>query len=120
MAEITFSKPNGDYILGHDIFEWTPLALNDTGAPVGYQGIANRSVQVEGTFGVGGSITMEGSNDGQNYHALLDKAGAAVTLTAAGILDIDTDCAFIRPNVTAGDGTTSLTATLVVRKNLLG
>lgn len=60
-----------------------------------------------GAFGVGGSIRLEGSNDGTNWFAL-----SPVALTAAGIfapLGAAEHPKFIRPSVTAGDGTTAIT-----------
>lgn len=62
---------------------------------------------VTGTFGAGGSVRLEGSNDGTNWFALSPTA-----LTAAGsfaALGLAEHPKFIRPNVTAGDGTTALT-----------
>jgi hypothetical protein len=67
------------------------------------------SFQVAGTFGMAGSVSLEGSNDGTTWVALSPAA-----LTAAGFfaaLGIMEHPRFIRPNVTAGDGTTSLTVT---------
>ena len=60
-----------------------------------------------GTFGAGGSIRLDGSNDGTNWFALSPTA-----LTAAGIfaaMGAAEHPRFIRPNVTAGDGTTAIT-----------
>lgn len=62
---------------------------------------------VSGTFGAGGSVRLEGSNDNVNWFALSPAA-----LTSAGNfapLGAQEHPKFIRPNVTAGDGTTSLT-----------
>jgi hypothetical protein len=62
---------------------------------------------VTGTFGAGGSVVMQGSNDGTNWFAL-----SAAALTAAGSfapLGLTEHPKFIRPAVTAGDGTTALT-----------
>lgn len=65
------------------------------------------SAIVTGTFGVAGSVRLEGSNDGVNWFALsptaLVAAGSFAPLGAAE------HPKFIRPNVTAGDGTTALT-----------
>lgn len=81
--------------------------------PNGNQGDAHggpyvtASFVVTGTFGAAGSIRLEGSNDGTNWFALSPAA-----LTAAGIfaaLGPAEHPKFIRPNVTAGDGTTALT-----------
>lgn len=60
-----------------------------------------------GTWGVGGSVQLEGSNDGVNWFKLSPAA-----LTANGsfaILGVTEVPKYIRPNVTAGDGTTSIT-----------
>lgn len=81
--------------------------------PNGNQGDAHggpyltASFVVTGTFGAAGSVVMQGSNDGTNWFALSPTA-----LTAAGIfapLGAAEHPKFIRPAVTAGDGTTALT-----------
>lgn len=60
-----------------------------------------------GTFGAGGSVRLEGSNDNTNWFPLSPTA-----LTAAGsfaALGLAEHPKFIRPSVTAGDGTTAIT-----------
>lgn len=100
------------------VYQWTPLTTaNSDGAPVGAVQYADRSVQVTGTFGAGGSITFQGSNDGTNWATLNTAQGAAVALTAANQLKQLVEIPrFIRPFVTAGDGTTSITAIMVARR----
>lgn len=100
------------------IIAWTPLTFSglDSGAPATNISGADRSIQIEGTFGAGGSVTVEGSNDGTNYETLNDHLGNALTFTTKGIKSVDQICRNIRPRVTAGDGTTSLTATLLTRR----
>lgn len=95
---------------------WTGLLNGDVGDAQGYAEFADKSVQVHGTFGVGGSITFEGSNDGTNWFPLTDLQGNAITKTAAALEHISEATVFVRPHVTAGDGTTSLTAILFVRR----
>ena len=97
---------------------WTPLTFTglDTGAPEPGFGGSDRSVQVTGTLGAAGSVTIEGSNDGVNYGTLTDHQGNALVLTALGIKSVDATCRLIRPRITAGDGTTSLTVTLMARR----
>lgn len=87
--------------------QWKNLALNDTGQ--GWQLRPYRSAffQAIGTFGAGGSVQLEGSNDGTNWGKLSPAA-----LTAAGVfaaLANNEVPKYIRPNVTAGDGTTDIT-----------
>lgn len=89
------------------------LAVTWTGIQNGSQGDAAGGpyayfmASVSGTFGVGGSISLQGSVDGVNWFNLSPPA-----LTAAGMfaaLGAAEHPRYIRPNVTAGDGTTSLT-----------
>lgn len=87
--------------------------------PNGNQGLAQsapnfqHSVQVTGTAGAGGSVQMEGSNDGGvTWSILHTPAGTQVIFAAAAIpgaiLVISERPILIRPNVTAGDGTTAI------------
>jgi hypothetical protein len=89
---------------------WTPLTtVNDVGAAVELHHFTDRSVQVVGTFGAGGSVSIEGSNDGgTTWKVLTDPQGNALTFTAAGLEAISEMTQKLRPHVTAGDGTTSL------------
>lgn len=88
---------------------WTPLANGDTGTPESPGRLSDRSIQIKGTFGAGGSVTIQGSNDNVTWATLRDPAGLALTFTSADIKEILENTNFIRPNVTAGDGTTALT-----------
>jgi len=100
-------------------FAWTPLTFSgtDVGLPVAvhYALATDRSVQVHGTFGVGGTVLIEGSNDGTNWYTLTDPQGNALSVTAAKIEAISEPTVYVRPRVTAGDGTTSLTVTIFAR-----
>lgn len=100
------------------VFRWTPLTTtNPDGEPIGAVQYADRSVQVVGTFGAGGSITFQGSNDGTNWAALNTAQGSLIALTASSQLKQIVEIPrYIRPYVTAGDGTTSVTAILVARR----
>ena len=118
MATITLST---EYLKTHgntecNIVIWTPLANGDQGTAFENPGQADRSIQISGTFGVGGSITIQGSNDGSNWVALTDPQGNAITKTAAAIEQVSEVTRYIRPSVTAGDGTTALTVTMLARR----
>jgi hypothetical protein len=95
---------------------WTPLANGDSGAPFSMPGWADRSVQIGGTFGTGGTCLVEGSNDTINWATLADPAGVALSKTSAGLFQISQTTRQIRPRVSAGDGTTSITVTLLARR----
>ncbi len=94
---------------------WPDLANGDSGAAVTYGSFADRSVQVTGTFGAGGTLLVEGSNDGAAYYTLTSPLGTALSITAAGIYMVAEPVKYVRPRVSAGDGTTELTATLFAR-----
>ena len=104
------------------IATWGPMQNGDVGLPAvttspGLALFADTSVQVVGTFGAGGSVAFEGSNDGVNYAALHDPEGNTIALTAASPLKaILENVMNDRPHVTAGDGTTSLTVTALYRR----
>ena len=95
---------------------WGPMLNGDVGLPLQNFGGSDRSIQVTGTFGAGGTMLVEGSNDGTNYYTLVDHQGNALSITAAGLKSIDQAVAYVRPRVSAGDGTTSLTATMMCRR----
>lgn len=93
--------------------QWTGLLNGDDGNPETPGRLSDRSVQISGTFGAGGSISIQGSNDGINWTILRDPAGAALTFTTADLKEVLENTQYIRPVVTAGDGTTSLTVNLL-------
>lgn len=98
---------------------WLTMANGDTGTPLLPEHSADyqdRTVQVTGTFGTGGSVTIQGSNDGgTTWATLTDPLGNALTFTAAGMKQITEMAEQMRPNVTAGDGTTSLNVHIFMR-----
>ena len=97
---------------------WTPLTTaNADGATMKYPEWADRTFSVTGTFGAGGTLVIQGSNDGTNWFTLNSAAGAtAASFTAAGIKTMIELPLFVRPFVSAGDGTTSLSVILVARR----
>ena len=112
------SSETRDQTVGNNVhfLQWTPLLNGDSGAPFSMSGYADRSAQIVGTFGAGGTVLLEGSNDGTNYATLNDPQGVAISKTATGIFEISQIVKFIRPRVSAGDGTTSITVTLLARR----
>lgn len=100
------------------VIRWTPMTNSgsDVGSPIEMPGSSDRSVQVTGTFGTGGNLRIEGSNDGTNYATLTDPQGNALDITSAKIETIMELTRYIRPRVTAGDGTTSVSVSLLVKR----
>lgn len=120
MAEIPYvldgQVENSDRPAGTVAVAWVGLEAGDVGLPYPGHSYADRSIQVTGDFGVGGSCRIAGSNDGVNYVALSDPQGDVLNLTGAGIKAVAEITRYIRPEVTAGDGATALTVTLIARR----
>lgn len=115
----TILQPDADRLPGNwAVIAWSGLLNTDDGAPVEMVPYADRSVQVNGTFGTGGNCRLEGSLDGTNYYPLTDPQGNALDVGAAKIEAVSELVRWIRPRITAGDGTTNLTCTLLVRGTL--
>lgn len=113
---------------------WDQLANTDTGSPVSLPEWADRTVhagcnRVDGTtatvFGAGGSVSLEGSNDydpavagnAGTWIVLTDQNGVAMTYTAASLKQMTEAPLWVRPRVTAGDGSTNINVVLVVRRS---
>lgn len=113
---------------------WGPMQSGDVGAAVGSTigsgaaaipapggafcaGFADKSVYVNGIFGAAGSVAVEGNNDGgATFYPLSDPLGNVIAVTAATLKEIMEAVIQVRPHVTAGDGATSLTVTMFLRK----
>ena len=93
---------------------WTPLANGDDGQAWDTQDFPDISVQVLGTFGAGGNLKVEGCNEvvATNWATLADPQGNALDITTAKIEQVMENVRWIRVRVSAGDGTTALTARL--------
>src|SRR3990172_8359626 len=89
---------------------WSGLLNTDSGDWVDLGALSDKTMQVLGTFGVGGTLVIQGSNDGGTTAATLtDEQGTALSFTAAGMKLILQNPEKIRPLVTGGDETTDLT-----------
>lgn len=99
---------------GRTKYVWTGLLNADSGTPVGGVGSMNDyTIQVVGTFGAAGSVAFQGSNDGVNFFVLDDVAAAPANITTQKITKLAQVPMFLRPVVTAGDGTTNLSVFVV-------
>jgi len=106
------------------VLSWTPLTTtNADGGAIEMPGSADRTIQFLGTFGAGGTIILQGSNvlapvagTDTDWFTLTDPQGNAISKTAAGGEAVLELTRWVRPKVTAGDGTTSLTALLLVKR----
>lgn len=105
-------------LVGTQVFTYTSAAManGDTSAPISIPDLADKTVTFTGTFGTGGSVTLEGSNDNTNWFALKDPSSTAITKTAAGMSAVLEHPLFLRGRVTAGDGATALIMIIMARR----
>jgi len=96
---------------------WAALANGDDGNPLEVQDDNDHCVQFIGTFGAGGTIVWQGSNNGTNWETLTDAQGLAISKTAAALEQVVEAPRYVRPNVTGGDGTTAITCILIARRS---
>ena len=100
---------------GYSILWETLTTTNDTG--VGFEKTwSDRSVQVTGTFGSGGNVKIQGSNEGTTWAILTDPQGNDLDIAAAKIEQITEITRYIRPFISAGDGATDLDVTILVAR----
>jgi hypothetical protein len=99
--------------------KWPAMANGDVGQPFETLDFGDISVQVVGTFGTGGTVILEGSNQSTptTWATLNDPQGNAISFTAGKIEQVLEMPRWIRPNVTGGDGTTSLAVELWARRS---
>ena len=98
-------------------YKWSNLENGDTGTPLNVPYNADKTVQVYGTFGVGGHCKIEGANDFESpvFDVLSDHRGDDLDLTEAKIALVAENPFWIRPNISAGDGTTDITIIVTVK-----
>lgn len=98
---------------------WPNMKNGDVGQASGYTLFQDRSVQVRGTFGAGGAVTIQGTNEDPDSAAvefvpLTDMRGNNLNISQAKIEQIE-DCSYALRPVVAGDATTDLTVVLFAR-----
>lgn len=96
--------------------EWTGLLQGDVGNWQLLGHYNDKCLHVYGTWG-GATVTFEGSNEDTpaNQAGLTDPTQTAISMTSNSIKQVLENPLYVRPKITGGDGTTSLTARLVCR-----
>ena len=98
------------------VVNWENLANGDDGLPIDFSQYSDRIVQVLGTFGLGGSVRLEGSINGTDYNVLTDPQGNSLDISMASIEAVTELVRYVRPRVTAGDGSTNLSVYLLIKE----
>jgi hypothetical protein len=112
---------------------WTGLLNGDTGAPLPWSewsdrnvhfGCANYLTTTASVFGAAGNIIFEGSNDYDpvtnttgTFSTLNDISNTALaTVTTVSLKQVVESPLWVRPRISAGDGTTNITVILCGRR----
>lgn len=106
------------------VVTWALLTTtNNYGTPIEMPGSADRSVQLLGTLSTGGAVTMYGSNvasptltDDVDWAVLTDPQGNSIALSTLKVEAVTEIMRWIRPKITGGDGSTSLTVKMLMRR----
>lgn len=113
MAEILNAAA---YAVHHALFTWDGVGQGDTANPALIdRPTHDMMLQVTGTFSGSAVVGLEGSVDGVAYAPLLDMDGQAISLGAAGIVSVRPGAYYVRPTLTAGDGSADVLIKLLVR-----
>ena len=103
-------------------YVWTNLGNGDDGEPVSSPGAADMTVQViHVAVGGGDTVILEGSLETgppSNFFQMRDGGDNLISFTSADGELVAPMAVFIRPRVTAGDGTTNFTVILLVRSTM--
>lgn len=109
------------------VIQWIGLLNGDSGQAIQRPDLADKTVQFEGTFGNGGTCTIQGSNDSTdgttltgNFHPLSNPEGTQISVQSGGITQIMESTRWFKPVITGGDGTTNITATVLARRTMRG
>lgn len=100
---------------------WSNLlkSTDDVGRAEEAGHLSDKTVQMIGTLGTAGAITVKGSlDDGTTWATLNDPQGDPLVLTALGMYAVQENVTQIRPEVTAGDGATDLSLILLARSQI--
>lgn len=105
---------------------WANLANGDTGKPVDLADFKDREIQFSGTFSTGGSISFYGTSIDDDFNnqavgsgqwqTMEDHNGNDITKTAVKTEAVAPAGQYCGVKVTAGDGSTNITATLTAKR----
>lgn len=104
------------------VVTWSGLLQSSSDVGAGHQ-VADASELMalinSGTLGAAGAITWQGSIDNTNWFTLTSRIGTPANVVQTALLTptmIQERPIYVRPSVTAGDGTTTLVAALVIKR----
>lgn len=106
---------------------WSGLLNTDSGNALECGDFTDKTVHMYGTWGVGGSVTLYGSNNPADvgvdpasgtWVPLTDAQGNVITKTANSIETVLESPLYLSVKVTAGDGATNLNVSIAAKQYL--
>ncbi len=92
---------------------WENLKLQDAGESFDVSSFDKVSIQITGDSEY--KIQIQGSNDGENWHALIDTQDNHMIFSAPGLAEVGQLSRYIQPLVIAGDDMTDISVWIVCR-----
>jgi hypothetical protein len=102
---------------GDPVVSWTGIASADTAAgwEIDRRQGQHFAVQISGESFSNGTVTLEGSNDGENWFTLKDKGLNDISTNSDGIFEVTSSVRYIRPDKSGGSGDGSVDVTIIFR-----
>ncbi len=82
-------------------YVWDHLKARETGTQLDSAAYSKISIQIDGEFD-GATVRIEGSNNGEVWHVLIDSQDSHMNVSFPGIADIGQLSRFIRPVIMGG------------------
>ncbi len=123
MAVIAHSATNPTEGMQYIEVLWETIGNGDTGAPIRIPEWSDKTVTFTATWGVGGSVTLQGSISDNplsaTWFTLVEPDNTTnITTTADALFVLLANPLWIRPSCTAGDGTTDIDCRIVAVSKL--
>lgn len=114
MSTVNHTRTEPFGINSVELFTWATMGGADVGDAIGFPQNADKSVQIDGTFG-SATVVIQGSNDGTNWFTLTDPQGNAISKTSAALEQIEENTLYVRPSISGGTGS-SINVRLLARR----
>jgi hypothetical protein len=100
VKKLTRERLNGGTQI--DLITWAGMATGDTGEPFESLDWGDLTVTFSGTFGVGTTAKLRGSNNGTDYFDLTDPQGNAISKSSSAMEAVTETPRYIRPEISGG------------------
>lgn len=117
MATITVTEDTIDGREGRGFINtWEGFTTSgDVGEAIEHVSCRDRCVAFTGTWGSGGTMLLQGSNDNSNWFTLKDTLGNAISKIADGMSQVLEMPRYVRPKLSAGTGSIDINVILIER-----